>query len=120
VVPVRDASARLRRCVRHEARAAVARCGVCGGAFCRECAVTHDGRVYCAPCLQRVAQQPTMPTPPRRGWSLLVHAFSTFVALLIVWAVFVAFGAVLVRIPVEVHDGTIWREKAPGLHVEEP
>ena len=44
------------RCRRHPERPASARCPACGGTYCRECVVEHDGRILCASCLRAAAQ----------------------------------------------------------------
>lgn len=98
-----------RRCVRHPAREAAARCPSCSEFFCRECVVEHDGKLLCASCLARaaVAQE-------RRQQRLatLRRTLETAAALLALWIVFYAGGAVLLKIPPTFHDGTIWKSFA--------
>jgi hypothetical protein len=93
------------RCHHHARREAVARCPACSRHFCRECIVEHAERVLCASCLQRLeAARPT------RRWHLapwlLVAAAVTGLAL--VWLGFFVVGQILLALPTEFHEGTVW------------
>ena len=100
---------RARRCVRHPAREAAARCPSCGGFFCRECVVEHEGRVLCADCLARVA---TKTERQRRRWKSAGRVASTVLAGAVAWASFYALGWLLLKIPPSFHEGTIWKTAA--------
>jgi hypothetical protein len=96
-----------RRCARHAAREAAARCPGCGEFFCRECVVEHGGRLLCAACLAR-----TTVANARRGERLaaLRRLAGTAGGALALWLVFYWVGALLVKIPPDFHDGTIWKK----------
>ncbi len=98
---------RARRCVRHATREAVGRCSACGGFFCRECVSEHGGRLVCASCLAKAAVK----TEEKRGGAMgAVWRGAVFCAgLLLLWFLFQTLGGLLLGIPADVHDGTIWR-----------
>lgn len=109
---------RTRRCVRHPAREAAARCAGCGGFFCRECISEHEHRVYCSPCLVRVT---TTSTAQKTGYMRLLASrlrgtLSVGAALLVLWSGFYYLGRMLVRIPHEFHDGKIWADLTDNDH----
>jgi len=119
VFPGRPAAPGLnaRRCSRHGEREAVARCLGCGGAFCRECASEHDGRLLCADCLAKEAAQAAATARPRQRW---FSAFGRMAALtagvLALWGLFYGVGSVLLKIPPNFHDGTVWSDAAKRLN----
>jgi hypothetical protein len=98
-----------RRCARHVNREAAARCPGCGEFFCRECVVEHDGKLLCASCLARSAK--TARRAPR-SFAAVRRAGTTLAAAVVLWLLFYALGAVLVRIPPDFHDGTVWKKMA--------
>jgi hypothetical protein len=95
-----------RRCVRHPTREAAARCPGCGQFFCRECVVEHDGRLLCRDCLQRdaAARQRS-----RRGWGAAAKIGNGVLAFVVLWLIFGTLGGILLRIPPELHDGSMWK-----------
>jgi hypothetical protein len=102
-----------RRCVRHDAREAAALCLGCTRDFCRECVVDHSGRLLCATCIARLGR--TTATTPRR-WAALGRRISLGAAVLVAWVAFFIVGTLLLKIPAEMHEGTIWNslaEKGP-------
>lgn len=98
-----------RRCARHEAREAAARCPECGGFYCRECVTEHAGRLLCAPCLARRAADAA---PRRRRLQGLRRGLRMAAGVTVLWLLFYWLGAVLVKIPPDFHDGTIWKKAA--------
>jgi hypothetical protein len=96
----------LMRCARHPAREAAARCPSCREFFCRECVVEHEGRLLCAPCLARLETR-APGIGARRAWA-------RFAALaggcLVLWLAFCVLGALLVKIPPRVADGSVWED----------
>ncbi len=110
-----------RKCVRHTEREAVARCPSCGGDFCRECIVEHDGRVLCATCLAKTVATTGAAKPSaawlRRSGDVAVTA----ACVLLLWVAFYGFGQFLKALPPQLHEGTVWREALdnPG-HGETP
>jgi hypothetical protein len=92
-----------RRCVRHSAREAAARCPSCRVFFCRECVVEHKGRVLCADCLtkaNRVAEA------PRRRWREVRRASGMLTAAVVAWLSFYGLGLLLLKIPPSLHEDT--------------
>lgn len=97
-----------RRCARHGDREAAARCPSCGGFFCRECIVEHEGRLLCTSCLATQAA----PKQARRGdFAALRRQLALAAATLAAVLVFYAVGSVLLNVPPVFHEGTIWSPK---------
>ncbi|WP_404423804.1 rhomboid family protein [Nibricoccus sp. IMCC34717] len=110
VVPAAPALS-VRRCTRHPVREAVAKCRGCGQFYCRECITDHAGRVLCATCLAREAKAPG---PVRRRWlTRLGRPLSLVAGFCLAWFLWYEFGRILVSIPHDVHDGTVWKRLAP-------
>lgn len=107
-VPARAVAPR-RRCVRHDAREAVARCVECGGGFCRECVTEYEDRIYCASCHGRLVAAATR-LPRRVPWARLRKAAATAGSIVCLVIGFYLLGRALVAIPSDFHDGTIWKE----------
>jgi hypothetical protein len=98
-------SIQTRRCARHSGREAAARCPACGGFFCRECIVEHEGQLLCTACLAKAAA--SAHSVAGRSAALrrrLALVAATLAALL----VFYGMGSVLLNVPPEFHRGTIW------------
>lgn len=88
----------------------MARCPTCTGYFCRECVVEHDGQLVCASCLARQIADVSAGSGRRRKLlSRLREGATLGFALLLLWWLFYGFGSMLLRVPPEVHDGTIWK-----------
>ncbi|MDQ5978718.1 MAG: hypothetical protein QG602_1692 [Verrucomicrobiota bacterium] len=96
-----------RKCERHPAREAVARCPSCQDHFCRECVVEHAGQLLCADCLAR--QAAGKKTESRARWRRLGRMSRLVAAVFLLWIVFYGFGQFLKTIPTTVHEGTVWR-----------
>lgn len=98
-----------RRCARHPAREAAARCPSCQEFFCRECVVEHAGKLLCASCLAKtsVAQERR-----REHLAQLRRAVEATAGVLVLWLMLYVAGALLLRLPADFHDGTIWRKMA--------
>jgi hypothetical protein len=99
---------RARRCVRHQTREAAARCVECTESFCRECVAEHDGRFLCARCLAKIAAV----VRPRRNFTPVRRALAMAAGGLAMWGAFYAAGSLLGKIPVDFHEGTIWKKAA--------
>ena len=96
-----------RRCVRHVSREAAARCPACGEFFCRECVVEHDGKLLCAPCLAKAT------TAGERRHERLAgvrRAAGTTAGMLLLWLALYGLGELLLKIPPDFHDGTVWQK----------
>ena len=107
VAPAGVGQLHARRCVRHPAREAAVRCPGCGEFFCRECVVEHSGKLLCSSCLARTA---LARESRRQRLAALRRAGSTTAATLMLWAVFYWVGALLLKVPPDFHDGTIWKK----------
>jgi hypothetical protein len=97
------------RCARHPAREAAARCPGCGGFFCRECVVEHEGRLLCSACL---AKQEAGGGSRRGRWLAVRRQLALAAAVFAAGLVFYALGSVLLSVPPAFHEGTIWGAKA--------
>lgn len=95
------------QCLNHPAREAAARCPECGRFFCRECVTEHAGRMTCAACLARLTR-PAVGRQFHLNWITdpILIVFGTLTA----WAVFRVLGGLLLSLPSEWHEGSIWRQ----------
>lgn len=111
VSPAQSGAGRVhaRRCARHPSREAAARCPGCAEFFCRECVVEHDGKLLCSTCLSRAVGQAETRGQRRAAVRRATAILSGAVML---WLLFYSAGALLVRIPPDFHDGTVWKEFA--------
>lgn len=100
-----------RRCARHTAREAAARCPACGEFFCRECIVEHDGKLLCSACL---AKQTGATARRRERLAGIRRGLRTAGGILALWLTFYSIGSLLKKIPPDLHDGTVWRKIAEG------
>ncbi|WP_138223125.1 rhomboid family protein [Nibricoccus aquaticus] len=107
-LPGAAAPLRARRCVRHTEREAVARCSTCGGFYCRECVVDHAGRLVCASCLTKAARA-AEPVKSKRSFAGLRRGVTLVAAVLVLWVIFYAVGSLLLSMPPELHEGTVWK-----------
>jgi hypothetical protein len=99
---------RTRRCARHTDREAAARCPSCGGFFCRECVVEHGGRLLCISCL---AKETSTARADRGRWAGVRRKAALVAATLAAVLVFYGIGSILLNVPPEFHEGTIWSPK---------
>lgn len=95
-------------CLHHPLRPAVARCPSCGRPFCRECVVEHEFRITCAECLEKI--RTATDRIGRSSAAPLAAGLQLAAALLLMAFLFYLLGAVLLRIPAEIHEGMIWTE----------
>ena len=94
------------RCLNHSEREAAARCPECSHYYCRECATEHDGRVICASCLKKLAEEKKTQLAPMASLGRLAGGMTGF---LLVWLLFYMIGLGLAGLPSEFHDGTVWK-----------
>lgn len=95
-------------CLNHHAREAVARCPECGHFYCRECIAEHDDRVICAACLRKMLRPAEV---RRRPWfTPLARAVTFGLGLMLSWFAFYAIARILLSIPANFHDGTLWQD----------
>lgn len=97
------------RCLVHLGREAVARCPQCTQYFCRECVTEHEDRVICTSCLRQLTAKPEK---KKRNWSAFKRLVAATSGLLLAWMMFYFVGRMLLSIPAEVHDGSIWKTSA--------
>ena len=98
--------------MRHVEREAAAKCASCGGFYCRECVTEHDHQLVCTSCLQRQVKQDD--AKPQLRWLTWIRGAVGFVgAVCLVWILFLIIGLVLVKIPPDFHDGTVWSKRTP-------
>lgn len=94
--------------MRHTEREAVARCSSCGGFYCRECVVDHAGRLVCASCLAKTTAA-SAEAKPKRSFAGLRRGVTLIAAVLVLWVLFYTVGSLLLSVPADFHEGTIWR-----------
>ena len=99
-------------CDLHRDRPASARCPSCGRFFCSECITEHDGRLTCARCLQATwdeasGKDEARASSLRRGLTVVVQGL---LGLALSWGIFYAVARLLMAIPADFHDGTLWQE----------
>ncbi|HZN04977.1 MAG TPA: rhomboid family protein [Candidatus Polarisedimenticolia bacterium] len=93
---------RLRRCLHHATREAVARCPRCGRSFCRECISEHDGLWLCAACLAAEGEG----SAARRGRLVLVWSgLRVGAGLFVAWFYFYLVGQALLAFHDPIHPG---------------
>jgi hypothetical protein len=97
-----------RRCARHVDREAAARCPSCGGFFCRECIVEHEGRLLCTSCL---ARESASAKARQDKWAGARRRLELAAATLAAVLVFYGIGSILLNVPPDFHEGTIWAPK---------
>jgi len=93
------------RCHNHLQREAVARCPECGRFFCRECITDHEDKVLCAACLRKRVE-PSVKTSDRFRGLLRIGQF--LLGTLILYVFFYYLAQVLLALPSDFHDGTLW------------
>src|SRR5687768_13032851 len=93
-------------CLHHFTREAAARCPECKQFFCRECIAEHDDRVICAGCLRKLHQ----PVQERKySFAFVGSLIFCFIGIFTAWLFFYWVGEILISIPAEVHEGTVWQ-----------
>jgi hypothetical protein len=93
-------------CLNHPAREAAARCPECKSFYCRECITEHDDRVICASCLKKLARSSGETKKP----AILLRRTALLLAgILTSWLFFYWVGQILLLIPAEFHDATLWQ-----------
>ncbi|CAB1076877.1 hypothetical protein D1AOALGA4SA_4674 [Olavius algarvensis Delta 1 endosymbiont] len=94
------------RCHNHMQREAVARCPACGRFFCRECITEHEDKVLCAACLRKQVE-PSGNTANR--WRGLWRFGHFLLGFLFLYILFYYFAQVLLALPSDFHEGTLWQ-----------
>ena len=99
------------RCRNHAQREAVARCPECLRYFCRECVTEHDDRVVCSSCLAKLAGR-----EGKRRWRIsgIVQAGQFAAGLFMLWCCFYLLGRLLLNVPSDFHEQTVWKDRTPG------
>ena len=108
-------SARLpsrRRCLLHPTREAAALCMGCGQPFCRECVTEHDLRMLCAGCLAKEAA--ALRAAPKKKRQFMPYALlQALCGLALLWITVYLAGRILLAVPSDFHEGTVWRKILP-------
>lgn len=93
------------RCFNHADREAALRCPECGRFYCRECGTEHDRRFVCAACLRRLSS----PRAAARGrFAAAGRVLLAGGGIFLAWLCFYLCGQLLLAIPAEYHEGTVW------------
>jgi hypothetical protein len=100
-----------RRCARHVTREAAARCPGCGEFFCRECVVEHAGKLLCVACLSRST---AAREKRQHRLAVLRRGASATLGALMLWLVFYWVGVIILKMPPDFHDGTVWKKAVEG------
>lgn len=102
-------------CDLHRQRPAAARCPGCQRYFCDECITEHDGRLSCAQCLEKARSSgelklagQTIPRDARRRCVAVVC--QAVIGLALCWVLYYFLGRLLMAIPADFHDGTLWQK----------
>ncbi|HWB59983.1 MAG TPA: rhomboid family protein [Chthoniobacteraceae bacterium] len=93
------------RCHFHIGREAVARCPECKRFFCRECITEHDDRLICASCLQKLAVKKS---GVRGKFGAVGGVFLCVLGILVAWVFFYSMGQLVLMLPSNFHEGTVW------------
>jgi hypothetical protein len=99
-----------RRCFNHPLREAAARCPSCRRFFCRECVTEHDDRVLCVTCLNRTAGTGG---GLRKRLPKFFPVLQFLSGIFIAWMLFYGAGQLLISIPADYHEGTVWEKIWP-------
>ena len=95
------------KCFEHSYREASSQCLQCKRYFCRECVVEHAGKLLCASCLAKITDSREHRRERLAGaWRVA----GTLAGVLALWLALYGLGALLLKIPPEFHDGTIWKK----------
>ena len=100
------------RCARHSDREAAARCASCGLVFCRECVSEHNGRLLCAPCLEKIAAAERAAAARQPRAAIIKRALAIAAGAAWLWLCFYLTGLLIEKLPQSFHEGTIWQQAA--------
>lgn len=103
-------------CLVHEERAAAARCPSCRRFFCSECITEHDGKLTCAICLNAESEEVVAAVPKTESgrlskvfaWVRPFPIFQLLIAITLMFALYLLLSRVILSIPNDFHEGTIW------------
>lgn len=94
-------------CFHHPQREAAAKCVGCGRSYCRECVTPVDRRMMCASCFK---EKVAVKEVSKRDWFVLSIVGQAILGLIGVWFVAYFIGRVLLQIPSDFHEGTVWEK----------
>ena len=97
-------------CFHHPQREAAARCVGCGRPFCRECVTPVERRMFCASCYKA---QTGVRAKATRDWFIVSVAGQAVLGLLGLWFTAYFLGKVLLELPSNYHEGTVWQKYMP-------
>ena len=93
------------KCYNHKHREAAARCPECTRFFCRECITEHDDRVLCTQCLENII---TNSQKKSSSLGVIYQVFRFISGTIIIWLAFYYIGIMLLSLPTDFHEGSIW------------
>ncbi|MCP3921761.1 MAG: rhomboid family protein [Desulfobacterales bacterium] len=93
------------KCHNHLQREAVAVCLKCGRFYCRECVTEHNDQVICSSCLM-VKDEPIFKKFKLR--KPFIYSLLFCIGIFSAWIFFFYIGDMLLSLPSDFHDGTIW------------
>jgi hypothetical protein len=94
------------RCRNHVEREAVACCPGCGRFFCRECITEHEDKVLCAACIRGRVEADPKKSQRYRG---LIQSGQFLLGFLMMYVMFYYVAEILLAIPTDFHEGTLWK-----------
>jgi hypothetical protein len=95
-------------CYNHRLRQAVARCPECGNFCCRECITEHLDRMLCSACLKKAVGSGGK--DKGRTYGLVLLFLQSLGGWLVLCYTFYVIGKLLLAIPHDFHEGTLWKE----------
>ncbi len=104
--PLSENPLTAQRCYNHQRREAVARCPDCGRFFCRECVTEHEDRVLCTACLRKLTKKSRAGA---FGFAILFRIGQCSFGLFLLWLAFYYLGRMLLALPADFHEGTLWQ-----------
>ncbi len=93
-------------CLNHLGREAVARCPECGQFYCRECITEHEDRVICASCLRKIL---FLQRADKSVADRILQGALCFAGVLTAWLFFYGIAHLLLKVPTQFHDGSLWK-----------
>ena len=102
------------RCLNHSAREAAARCAGCSQFFCSECVTEYELQMLCADCLTETTKE-LKKSKKTRPWLMPVAVtVQLILGLLLVWMSFYMVGRLVIAVPSDFHEGTLWEKIQMG------
>ena len=98
------------QCLNHPQREAAARCASCETFFCRECVTEHELQMLCVACFRKISED-LKPVKKSSPWLLpIAVSLQLLLGILLVWISFYVVGRLVVAVPSDFHEGTLWEQ----------